>query len=296
MRGAASSTRPREPLVFGTQSREGDDSESDDAALSLKKEDGVWRPPHPRASPNQHGRAGLRVAGAPVHERERCGGAPPRQLAPSRRGRHGSGARARRAEEPPAAIIACPRHHASTGRLAHGRASTATRAAERMDHRSEVQQRRRLQCPGMSTGGDGQWPFCASAIMEEGECEKIQPASFLSAEEGARALDAWVASMSERAACFRALSEHGTACASSPHAHQRPSWGASTWGPGQLQRGNGAEAEQPMAAECTAAARGGRANHAAAPVDIAAAVRRSPAAATERGSKADCAVRWRALQ
>jgi hypothetical protein len=128
-----------------------------------------------------------------------------------------------------------------------------------------------------------------STIVEEGECERIQPASFLSVEEGARAHDAWVASLSERAACFRALGEHGTACTSSLHAHQRPSLGASAWGPGQLQRGAGDEAEQPLPAECPAAAGGGRASHAAGQDESAAPVHRSPAASTERGSKADWA-------
>jgi hypothetical protein len=142
---------------------------------------------------------------------------------------------------------------------------------------------------GMSTGGGGQWHFCAISATVEGEGERIQPASFLSAEIGARAHDAWVASMAERSARNQALSEHGTACAPNTDADQRPSLGVSAWGLGQQLRGDADEGEQPMAAECAAAAGGGRASHAAGPVESAAANHRAQTAAAERGGKADCA-------
>jgi hypothetical protein len=142
---------------------------------------------------------------------------------------------------------------------------------------------------GMSTGGGGQWPFCATSATVEGEGEGIQPASFLSAEEGARAHDAWAARMAERAARFQALSEQGTACALSPDADQRSSLSASAWGQGQQQRGDADEGEQPMAAECTAATGGGRASHAAGPAECTAVKHRAQTAAVERGSGDDCA-------
>jgi hypothetical protein len=142
---------------------------------------------------------------------------------------------------------------------------------------------------GMLTGGGGQWSFRATSATVEGEGEGIQPASFLSAEEGARAHDAWAARMTERAARFQALGLHGTACALSTDADQRPSLGVSAWGPGQQRRGDADEGGQPMAVECTAAAGGGRASHAAGPVESAAANHRAQTAAAERGGKADCA-------
>jgi hypothetical protein len=136
--------------------------------------------------------------------------------------------------------------------------------------------------PGMPMGGGDQWPFRASAIVE-GENKRIQPASFLSAEE------AWTASMSERADRDEALSKHGTAHAPRPHADQRPCSGALAWGQGQQQHNDANEAEQPMAAECMAAAGGGRTSHEEGLVEQAAATHRTSAAAAERGSKKDCA-------